>query len=716
MQKKTSAIHTILIICLVLFILAGCNPAGNESRSWPVYKADASSSSYSPLDQINTSNVHQLKAAWTFEFEDIADGGRPGVSQSNPIIVDGVLYTTSARIHVYAIDAATGKMIWSYDPFDGGEGSGPVRGVTYWEKGGDKRILFSAGNYLIALNALTGKLVTSFGDNGRINLNIGLRDDPEQISVSLTSPGIVYNDLLIIGSRMSDVYGAPPGYVRAYDCKTGSLVWTFHTIPHPGEPGYETWPKDAYKYAGSANNWAGMSVDSKSGIVYIPLGSPSYDFYGADRIGANLYGNSLLALDAASGKYVWHYQIVHHDLWDYDLPAPPNLVTLQKDGKDIDAVVQLTKHGFVFVFDRQTGEPVFPIEERRVPASNMPGEQAWPTQPFPLKPKPYSRQLVTEDDLTRFPGVDHDSTRMKFRSLRYEGIFTPPDMKGTLMLPGTLGGVEWGGAAYDPATSMLYFKSNDSPEIQTIAKVGKNQATTGLDVPTQGQVLYGTYCASCHGPDRENAKPGYPSLIGIIKRMKPEQILGKIRKGSGVMPAFDKSLSSEQQEAVLTYICDMKQSPVKVAKSAGDKQGEQEERLMNVTAYQPFQDAAGNPAIKSPWGTLHALNLSTGEYQWQIPLGNHEKYQQHGMPETGQDSKPGPIVTGGGLVFISGTADNKFRAFDKSTGKKLWEIQLPAIANATPSTYQIKGKQYVALSVGGTAQEPSGSVMVFALP
>ncbi|WP_286736969.1 MULTISPECIES: glycosyltransferase family 2 protein [Sphingobacterium] len=476
-----------LLTIAVLLAIGGCKSPDNKDRTWSVYKADGHSSSYSPLEQINVSNVSQLKPTWTFDFKDMPDGSRPALSQNNPIIVDGVLYTTSAKLLAYAMDAATGKQLWSYDPFDGGDGNGPLRGVTYWEKGSDKRIILSADNHLIALDARTGKPVPSFGDNGKVNMNIGLRDDPEKISVSLTTPGIIYKDLIIIGSRLPDVYDAPPGYIRAYDCNTGKLVWTFHTIPHPGEPGYETWPKDAYKYAGGANNWAGMSLDNKRGIVYMALGSPSYDFYAADREGQNLYGNSVLALDAATGNYVWHYQIVHHDIWDYDLPSPPNLVTIQRGGKDIDAVVQLTKHGFVFVFNRETGEPLFPIEERKVPQSNMPGEKSWATQPFPLKPAPFSRQLMTEADLTRYSEADHKALVERFRSLRYEGLFTPPDLKGTLMMPGTRGGAEWGGAAYDPATSMLYFKSNDAPDIQT--RIWKRIALGRLTVEVQAQYL-----------------------------------------------------------------------------------------------------------------------------------------------------------------------------------------------------------------------------------
>jgi len=386
MKQKRKPANSILKVFVVITLLffAGCKSGRDDDRTWAVYKADANSSNYSPLDQINSSNVSQLQPAWTFAIKDMPQGAQPVISQCNPIVVDGVLYAISAKQWAYAINAETGKQLWSFDPFDGGEGGGVSRGVTYWESGDDKRILFSAGNYLIALDALTGKPITEFGEKGKVNLNVGLRDDPEKISVTLTTPGIIYKDLIITGCRLPDMYGSPPGYIRAYNCKTGKLTWTFHTIPLPREPGYETWPKDAYKYAGGVNNWAGMSIDSKRGIVFMALGSPSYDFYATDRKGQNLYGNCALALDANTGKYIWHYQTIHHDLWDYDLPAPPNLVTVKRDGKEIDAVAQITKHGFVFVFNRETGEPLFPIEERKVPASNLPGEEAWPTQPFPL--------------------------------------------------------------------------------------------------------------------------------------------------------------------------------------------------------------------------------------------------------------------------------------------------------------------------------------------
>jgi quinoprotein glucose dehydrogenase len=632
--KRTTLLIFAGVMALVL--LARCQNGRNNERTWSIYKADANSSNYSPLDQIKVGNVSQLTHAWTFQMQDKKPGSAPGRSQCNPIIVDGVMYATSASQWAYAIDAGTGKQIWSFDPFNGGEGSEVSRGLTYWEDGDDKRILFSANNHLFALDALTGKPVPAFGENGRIDLKTGLRDEGKEFYVSSTSPGIMYKNLIIMGCRVPDIYDAQPGYIRAFDCKTGKLVWTFHTVPLPGEPGYETWSKDAYKVVGGVNNWAGMSLDQERGMVFLALGSPSYDFYGMERKGTNLYGNCVLALDAATGKHRWHFQTVHHDLWDYDLPAPPALVTINRDGKKVDAVAQITKQGFVFVFNRESGAPLFPIEERKVPQSNLPGEEAWPTQPFPVKPKPFARQMITEEDLTNYSAADHDSLVKQFRAMRHEGVFTPPDIEETLQLPGTRGGGEWGGAAFDPANNFLYIKSNDAPDIITIIRADKV-------VKKSGEQIASSQLETSQGKDRAD-------------------------------------------------------------------------RFVNTTGYRTWKDPSGNPAIRPPWGTLHALNLSTGEYEWQIPLGNDSTRQEKGAPETGQEGKAGPIVTAGGVIFISGTEDKKLRALDKSTGKLLWQTTLPALANATACTYQVKGKQYVAISVGGTPQNPAGSIMAFALP
>lgn len=706
-------IGTIKVFTMLAFAaLIGCNSREN-ARSWSVYKADEHSSSFSSLDEINVSNVNQLKQVWTFEVNDLPASAQPANNQCNPIIVDGIMYGISAKRTVFALDAASGKKIWSYDFFDGGGGGSVNRGVTFWESGDDKRIIYAAGNFLVALDAATGKPIESFGDSGKVNLNVGVRDNPEDIAVTLTTPGIIYNDLIIVGSRLPDLYGTPPGYVRAYNCKTGALAWTFHTIPLPGEPGYETWPEDAYKYAGGVNNWAGMSIDKKRGMVFMSLGSPTYDFYGADRIGANLYGNCVLALDAATGKHIWHYQTVHHDIWDYDLPSPPNLVQLNKDGKLIDAVAQVSKQGFIYILDRESGQPVFPIEERPVPASHLPGEQAWPTQPFPVKPAPFARQTITENDLTHFSDSGHEAILKKFRSMRYEGIYTPPDLKGTLMFPGTRGGANWGGAAYDASTNTLYVRSSEAPDIQTIIKEDPN-VVANMPIIDQGRRMYAVYCAACHGANKISTTPNYPSLNDLSKRMTREAALDKIRKGGGLMPPFAGVLKDDEQQAILAFI----HSAPKVADPILKDKPDTTKKVMylNTTGYTTWKDPAGNPAIKAPWGRLHSLNLSTGEYNWQIPLGDDDKRKLPDGTATGLEGKAGPIVTAGGLIFIGGGEDKKFRALDKSTGKIVWETELPGITNATAATYEVNGKQYVAVSVSGTKENPSGSIAVFAIP
>lgn len=718
----------LLYLLLALYLFMGCQSDQDENRIWSVYKADAKSSSYSALTQVNKENVNQLKLAWTFNPNDTRKGSQFGNSECNPIIIDGVMYATSARHRLYAIHASTGQQIWSFDPFNGGEGGGINRGVAYWENGNDKRILYTAGDNLFAQDARTGKLISEFGKDGKVSMNVGLRGDPDAISVIPTSPGIVYEDLLIIGAEVSELYGAEPGDIRAYNIRTGKLEWTFHTIPHPGEPGYETWPKDAWKYVGGVNDWAGMSLDKKRGIVFLALGSPSYDFYGADRKGANLYGNSIVALNAKTGKHMWHFQTVHHDLWDYDLPAPPNLVTLKKDGKKIDAVAQTTKTGFLFVLNRETGESLFPIEERKVPSSNVPGEEAWPTQPFPLKPLPYARQHMTQDDLTSFSAGSYDSLLKKFNSLRYEGLFTPPDLKGTLMLPGTRGGSNWGGGAFDPATGVLYVKSNNSPEIDHIQKVESENNASTLSAYNQGKAFYMRYCATCHGKDRNGDEPVNPSLINLQDKTTKEAALNKIKLGSGRMPAFSTILQGKE-EAIIAYLFEIQNTRSSQAegdlfeihnnrlsiKETENKKGDTTSMYLNMTPFSHWNDPNDHPAIKPPWGTLNAINLNTGEYEWRIPIGNYPELQEKGAPITGIEGYGGPIVTAGGLVFIGSTRDKKFRAFEKETGKLLWETTLPGVANATPCTYMSDGKQYIAVSVSGHKENPAGCIMAFAL-
>ena len=715
-------------LCLQL-LGVGCGENTKTERTWSMYKADNASASYSPLKQIHKENVSTLGPAWTFRPMDAVEGTRFSRNESNPIVVDGVMYTTSARHRLYALAADTGKLIWSFDPFDGGTGGGVSRGVTYWEDGDDKRILFTAGDQLFAVDAQTGKLVSSFGEEGKASMNVGLRGDPDAISVIPTSPGIVYGDLLIMGTEVSELYGAEPGYIRAYDIRTGALQWKFHTIPKPGEVGYDTWPKDAYKYAGGANNWGGMSVDEKRGMVFVSLGSPTYDYYGADRVGMNLFGNCVVALDAGTGEYIWHFQTIHHDLWDYDLAAPPNLVTLERDGQKVDAVAQTSKVGFLYVLDRETGEPLFPVEEREVPASNIPGEYAWPTQPFPLKPAPYARQSISVDDLSFYSEASHDSLLKEFKSYRYEGLFTPPDTIGTFMFPGSRGGSSWGGGAYDPNTGVLYVKSNDSPEISMLKRVEKTKSQDGnASLYERGEQFYSNFCLSCHGADKNGQEPDYPSLLGLGMKMDSEEVLKKIEEGAGKMPSFSSVLPGEE-EAILAYLFEQKDARSRRedrwlkevqanenANANAEVQSDTLPRYLNIRAYGYFRDSEGRPGIKPPWGTLNAINLNTGEYMWKIPVGNYPDLQEEGAPITGTGGSAGPIVTAGGIVFLTGTHDQKLFAFDKDSGELLWEALLPAPGTATPSTYMMDGKQYLAISLAGNEDEPGGYIMAFALP
>ena len=697
------------------------------NRSWSVYKADSEGTAYSALDEVNLNNVNQLQLAWKHKFSDAPQGSRGESSESNPIIIDGIMYTMSARHRVYALNATSGEQIWAFDPFNGAAGGGVGRGVTYYEDGEDKRIMFTGGDQLFSVNAATGKLIISFGQSGKVSMNIGMRGDPDKISVIPTTPGTIYKDLFIIGNEVSELYGAEPGHIRAYNVKTGALVWTFHTVPQPGEVGYDTWPKDAWKYVWGANRWGGITLDEKRGMVFLSTGSPTYDYYGKDRVGNNLFGNSVVALDARTGKYKWHFQTIHHDLWDYDLPAAPNLITVVQNGRKIDAVAQTSKLGYIYTFNRDTGEPLWPIEERPVPASDIPGEVSSPTQPFPTKPKPYARQNIAEADIANYSQASHDTLMKRFRSFRYEGPFTPPSIKGTFMMPGSRGGSSWGGGSVDPFKGIIYVKSNDSPEIATMKKVVQNE-TAKLSVYAQGKALYNTYCVACHMPDKNGDESGNPSLLAIETRLTKENALSKIKRGGGKMPSF-ASVISGKEDAIISFLFD-KEPAARLggreqnflreieANNAANKIAEikEDDKYLNLTAYGQFNDNERRQGIKPPFGQLHAINLNTGEFEWTITLGNTPDSQLPGVPDTGSSGSAGPLVTKGGLLFIGSTRDRKFRAMDQKTGRIVWEYALPGIANANPSTYWSNGKQYIAISVGGDATNPAGFMLAFALP
>jgi quinoprotein glucose dehydrogenase len=558
---------------------------------------------------------------------------------------------------------------------------------------------------LYALDARTGKPAPGFGNEGRIDLRRGLGREPETLSVSSTSPGVVYKDLLIVGTLVNEDLPSAPGDIRAYDVRTGALKWSFHTIPRPGEVGYETWPKDAWRYTGGANSWAGMTLDVGRGVVYVPTGSASFDFYGANRHGDNLFANCLLALDAATGKRKWHFQFVRHDVWDRDLPSPPTLVRVRRNGRMVDAVAQITKSGFVFVFDRDTGKSLFPIEEREVPPSDVDGELLAKKQPLPLAPAPFARQEVTEALLTRRTPEAHAEVLERFRKLRSGPQFTPPSFEGTIVFPGFDGGGEWGGAAFDPGSKLLYVNSNEMAWVLRLV--------TRTRRPAGARALYMRDCSSCHRADLKGTPPQFPSLVKIGDKLSAQQIMTVIQKGAGRMPGFP-NWSDEAVSKVASFLISGKDERIADAGSAVA-----EMTKYGIDGYNKFLDQDKYPAIAPPWGTLNAINLETGEYKWKIPFGEFPELAAKGMRDTGSENYGGPVVTAGGLLFIGATNhDNKFRAFDKETGKVLWETELSAAGNATPAVYELRGRQFVVIAAGGgkSTRPTGGSYYAFALP
>jgi glucose dehydrogenase len=770
---------------LVLILLAAFALHRKPSHAdWSAVGSTPENSHFSSLAQINRSNVSQLKEAWKF------DTGESGGLESNPIVIDGVLYTFTPTQKVVALDAATGKQLWKFDA--GVKTRGPVRGLTYWSSGNERRILAGVMSFVYALDPETGKPIPSFGNNGRIDLRENLGRDPERQSIALSSPGIVYKDLLIVGGRCPETLPAPPGDIRAYDVRTGALRWSFHTIPHPGEPGYKTWPADAWKNSGAANNWAGLSLDPDRGIVFVPTGSAVPDFYGASRKGDNLYANTLLALDANTGQLIWYFQGVHHDIWDRDFPSAPILVAARRNGVLLPAIAQTTKQGYLYLFNRVTGVPLFPIEERPYPTTDVHGETTSRTQPYPLLPEPFGRQIVTDETLTNRTPAAHEWALKRLHEVRNQGPYIPLSVeKDTLLSPSFEGGAEWGGPAIDPETRVLYVNANNHASLAALAH-------SAADTP--GRRTYLAQCAVCHGDHRQGAPPTFPGLLGVSHKLSLDQITTVIHDGKSRMPP--SPIQGKPLADLLTYlktdndspapgsagasvhpaVAVVAESPIYQAKCANchgkNREGSatffspslqgvssrypdaliratiqngkgrmpavaglspqdidsllhflhsdappppDDGMLYTMTGYRRFLDPDGYPATAPPWGTLNAIDLDTGKYLWRLPLGEYPELTAKGITNTGSENYGGPIVTAGGLLFIAATNfDHMIRAFDKTTGKLLWESKLPYAGNATPATYMVNGRQYLVIAAGGSFLNPgstTGAVYVaFALP
>jgi quinoprotein glucose dehydrogenase len=692
-------------------------PAPGPYSTWRDYGGSADSMQYSALRQIDKTNVSGLELVWSYA----APGPFFRVA-FNPLVVDDTMYVLGKDGAIVALDAAAGTVRWSYTV----DGSATSRGFNYWESPDrtDRRLLFSAKSFLHALDARTGRLVESFGTGGRIDLRDGLPRAREAVrGVQSNTPGRVFENLIILGTAPGEDYEAVPGDLRAFDVRTGQLVWTFHTIPHPGELGYDTWPPDAWKTAGAANAWGEISVDEKRGIAYFPLGSPTYDFYGADRTGQNLFGDCLLALDARTGKRLWHFQAVHHDLWDYDLTAGPKLLTVKHEGKSVDVVAQATKSGFVYVFDRVTGEPIWPIEERPVPQSDIPGEHSWATQPFPVKPPPFVRQKVTVDDLNpHVPEAEKKRWREFLDSARNEGVFTPPSLRDTVGVPGQYGGANWGSTAGDPETGMLYVRAIDAPTLNRLT-TERPAGLSGEEMSgprMQGRMLYRQSCFACHGPGRSRL-----TAVATIGRERFEAV---VKNGQGQMPGFP-DMKADDIDRLYTFLAESRApAPAPPAASSASAVPGENTRYYGQFG-QMITTANGLPLVGAPWSEIVAYDLNEGTIRWRTPLGTAPELSAKGIKDTGavRPTKACPVVTAGGLVLIGTAGDQRVRAYDKDDGRLLWEKDLGVGPSGMPAVYEVAGREYIAFyaasggfgfasRTAGGAPPAAQGYYVFALP
>ncbi len=728
--------------------------------NWPDYGGGPTHSKFVALDQITRTNVAQLAVAWTYP------SGDERAYQFNPVVVDGVMYVLAKNSSLVALDVTTGRELWIHANLRGIA----RRGINYWESAdrSDRRLLFMLNNTLQAIDARTGKSILSFGHHGAVDLRDGLGRDPATIwRASNQTPGAIFENLLILGMSPGEGYFSAPGHLRAYNVVTGELAWTFHTIPQPGEFGYDTWPKDAYKYVGGVNCWGEMTVDPARGILYVPLGSPTYDYYGADRVGANLFADCLLALDARTGRRLWHFQTVHHDLWDYDLTAAPQLVTVRHDGKTVDAVVAASKQGFLFVFDRVTGRPLWPIAERPVPPSDVPGEQAWPTQPFPTVVPPAARQGMTAADVTSILITPQERADWQARIDRArKGLYTPPGLEETLAVPGAVGGTNWGNTAANPAAGIVYLLNQDFPSFYKLEprppERFRRLFAGGKPDPAaikRGQEAYTQNCQVCHGPDRAGSDAG-PSLLGIGNRISLDHLHRIITYGNGRMPPLPHVADSAISD-LLAFLGGgaspfgpmdsgteepLPEGPVVASGGAPGGEEATKPRPYNRAgeAYPPGVDAPavryytdyglGHPYLmQPPWSQILAYDLNTGTLKWRKPLGQDRDATKAGATGTGVprgSQRNGMIVTSTGLVF-STAKDGHVYAFDADNGDVLWSAPLPMGTEGLPAMYAANGKQYLVVvattpltwglssresGIGSAEPLGQGGYVVFALP
>lgn len=711
---------TVFLLVISITLFTSCsNSVSDDYSGWANYGGTKDANRYSSIDQINLENVTGLEEAWVFNTGD-KDTANRSEMQCNPIVIDQTLYVTSSKFKLFALDPTSGKQKWVFDPSANSDekmGFGINRGLMYWqdEKGTDKRIFYGAASKLYAVNAINGDLIKDFGNGGSIELKEGL-DIPESQdgSLLLKTPGVIFKDLLIVGMSLSEDADALPGHVRAFDVRTGKRQWIFHTIPQPGEFGYDSWEdKESWKNIGGANNWTGMSLDEQRGIVYVPTGTASPDFYGGTRKGSNLFANSIIALDAATGKYIWHYQVVHHDLWDRDLPAAPNLITVNNNGKNIDALAQITKHGYIYLLDRTNGNPIFPIPEVPVPQEALPGEKPWPTQPIPSLPEAFSRQKFGPEDISNISPETQRELTERYAQIKNRKQFTPPSKEGNWIFPDFGGGGEWGGAAVDMETKILYVNSNEVPSTQIMLDAPQ---TEGLGI-TPGRSVYNKNCISCHGPELKGSGTEYPSLQNLNKKYNVVQLSQIIEQGQNRMPSFKHVSESERKSliAFLTHTEYRSKQQNAVVRTVATKKSQ---IPFIMKGYDRFVDKDGYPGIKPPWGTLNAVDLNSGKLLWKVPLGEYAELIKSGLGITGSRNFGGPVVTKGGLVFIAATPDEKIRAFDKKSGKMVWESKLPAAGFASPATYMINGKQFLVIACGGgkLGAKSGDSYVAFALP